>query len=180
MNPNLLRIEEEEETVDLTSEYHHIPPSSLNECPRCKIDPNAHSFEQKSSINGVTVFYTCPAKATHYNDRDGILEHVEITLANHGDLPWIFEIDGQGFGIKHAMEVQLIIGLMRVISQTYGKNLLQINILHPTVTFHTILMVIWPFLDDNIRAIVRICEGDFDVELNEFFPTTKPKPLLRA
>ena len=133
-------------------------------CETCNKDPTAHSFYKTHEINGITVFYTCPAKATKYMDREGILAHVDAVLANHNGKPWKWVFDSEGFGMAHALEMQMAIALGKLLTDKYGDNLQQIEIINPTWHIHMTLYMIWPFLNAELASMIVISETNADEE----------------
>jgi hypothetical protein len=101
-------------------------------CSRCAKDPSSHSFKKLSEKNGVCIFYSKPSDATLYNDTDGILEHIDKALATTKGKPWTCIIDADGFDMKHAMEVKTGMGILSLLTDTYGNTLQEIKIINPT------------------------------------------------
>ena len=62
----------------------------MYECPICKEDSTSHSLVKLLETESIVYYYTCPAKASKYNDRDGILDHYDGELTQKGDKPWIW------------------------------------------------------------------------------------------
>lgn len=124
------------------------------QCPVCAEDPKSHSFHKLHEDEGMMFFYTCPAKATKYADRDGILAHYDGVLREKGDKPWTWIFDCDGFELKHTLEVSLAIDMARLISETHGNSLVQICVINPTWYVSIIVNVIWPFLSRHIRSII--------------------------
>ena len=122
-------------------------------CEICKKYPDSHSFYKiKETNDGVSVFYTCPAKAKLHDDYDGILNHYNGMLQNNGNKPWIWIFDAKGFSIKHAMEVNISIAIAKLISsKPYSDNLQKIIIANPTWHINTTLKIIMPFLGENVK-----------------------------
>lgn len=123
-------------------------------CPLCAVDPSSHSLT-KMEKNGLVYFYTCPAKATMY-DVKSILAHYNGVLSEIPDKEWIWIVDGEGFGVTHAMQTTVAIELTNLISTKFSKNLKQIKIINPTfyiTMMHTILM---PFLNQKLRDIIEL------------------------
>ena len=92
-------------------------------CPICSADPTSHSLRKLSETEDIVYYYTCPAKASKYNDREGILAHYDGELAQKGDKKWIWIFDSEGFDMKHALEAQLAIEMAILINSKYGASL---------------------------------------------------------
>jgi hypothetical protein len=124
-------------------------------CPICAIDASSHSFELLSRDNGINVFYTCPAKATKYNDRDGILAHFKNVLDHYKDNYWKLIFDFQGVEFKHMMEINIAIGLGKLIND-YSTYLTEIQIINTNSYTYTMLRIVMPFLNTDVKNKINI------------------------
>jgi hypothetical protein len=126
----------------------------MYECPVCKADPTSHSLAKLTETDDIVYYYTCPAKASKYNDRDGILSHYDGELKHKGAKPWVWIFDCAGFDMRHAMEIRLAIDMATLISRTHGDSLIKVYVINPTIFIHIIVNAIWPFLSNHIRSII--------------------------
>jgi hypothetical protein len=125
-------------------------------CPTCAVDPTSHSFKKISEKNGIVTYYTQPSEAIMYEDREGILSHVDNALALLGDKKWICIINGDGFEAKHALEAQTGIGLLNLMTKKYGAHLQEIKIINPTWHIKGVYKLAKPFLDDEMMSKVKM------------------------
>lgn len=129
-------------------------------CRRCATEPGSHSFYKvKETDNGISVYYTCPSKALHYNDYDGILEHYDGILNDNGSKPWIWIFDSMGFSIEHAINIRLAKDLAKLINNKYSSNLKKIIIVNPTWHINLTLYVVMPFLDEKVKKLIFISKN---------------------
>jgi hypothetical protein len=133
----------------------------MYECPVCKLDPTSHSLSTIYESDDIICYYTCPSKASKYDDRDGILQHYDGVLTDKGNKAWIWVFDCVNFGMNHATEFRLAIDMAKLITKTHGDTLTQIHIINPTIYIKITINVIWPFLSDHIKSI--IVYDSFDV-----------------
>jgi hypothetical protein len=126
-----------------------------NICPTCEKEPNSHSLIELEPQNGVKIFYTCPAKATKYWDKDGIIKHYEAVLSSKEEGPWVWVLDGTGFDIVHSLQVQVGIALTHLITEKYSKNLEKILVINPTVYINIMYSILYPFISNDIREIIK-------------------------
>jgi hypothetical protein len=99
--------------------------------------------------------YTRPAKASKYNDIEGILEHYDGVLSElEGDWIWVF--DSKGFQMKHLLEVQVGIQLAKLITRKHSQNLKKIVIINPTWYIRAVLDIVNPFLTKHVRELIQI------------------------
>lgn len=126
----------------------------MYECPVCKDDPTSHSLAKLTETDDIIYYYTCPAKASKYNDRDGILSHYDGELTGKGAKPWVWIFDCTGFDMRHAMEIRLAIDMAKLITQSHGDSLVNVCVINPTIFIHIIVNAIWPFLSSHIRSII--------------------------
>jgi hypothetical protein len=82
--------------------------------------------------NSKTIFYTCPADAIEYNDTNGILSHYENMLKINGDKEWIWIFNCDRMELKHSMEFNTAIGILKIISEKYMHNIKQIYFINST------------------------------------------------
>lgn len=124
-------------------------------CPRCAAEPGSHSFYKvKETAEGISVFYTCPAKAKYYNDYDGIMKHYDGMLNENGSKPWMWIFDSNGFSIEHTLNIRLAKDLAQLINNKYSSNLKKIIIVNPTWHINITLGVVMPFLDQRIKKLI--------------------------
>lgn len=136
-------------------------------CQKCTMDPTSHSFRKISEKNGIITYYTNPTKAKLYTDTEGILEHYHKALDTVGDKKWIWIFDSDGFDVKHALEISTGIGIAKLITGNYGKNLQEIKIINPTWHIKGMIKAVWPFLNDNTKQKIKIM-GDRYYSIVEF------------
>ena len=119
-------------------------------CQICIDEPGSHSFEYVGkTCNGILVYYTCPGKATKYWDTKGILEHYEEVLENNNNQKWIWRFDGDGFDLKHSLEIATAIGLIGILIK-YGDSLSQIQIINSNIYINSLYGMIYPFLTPEL------------------------------
>ncbi|MFY7731218.1 MAG: SEC14 family lipid-binding protein [Flavobacterium sp.] len=126
----------------------------MYECPVCKADPTSHSLAKLTETDDIVYYYTCPAKASKYNDRDGILSHYDGELTQKGSKPWVWIFDCTGFDMRHAIEIRLAIDMAKLITQSHGDSLTKVCVINPTIFIHIVVNAIWPFLSKHIRSII--------------------------
>lgn len=128
-------------------------------CPTCAKDPTSHSFKKLTEKNGVVIYYCKPAKATMYQDREGILSHVNNALATLGSKPCICIIDGDGFDVKHALELETGVGLIKLITEKYAANVKEVKFLNPTWHIRGVIKIAYEYLkDDALKARIKILD----------------------
>lgn len=104
-------------------------------------------------------YYTRPSQAIMY-DVKGIINHYDGVLS---EIPenkeWIWIFDSEGFGVRHAMQINVAIELAHLISTKFSKNLNKVIILHPTF-YITIHKIITPFLNQKLKDCIEIHETE--------------------
>jgi hypothetical protein len=129
----------------------------MNEiCEACALDPASHSFKKIKEQHNHVLYYTNPSRAKLYNDTKGILTHYDNALKTLGNKKWSWIFDSDGFDWRHAMEIQTGIGLAKLITSTYRDKLEKITIINPTWHIHVMLMVVLPFLSEDILYKITI------------------------
>jgi len=125
-------------------------------CPLCKLLPSSHSLT-KVLEEKVIIYYTCPSQAILYYDVKGIINHYDGVLS---EIPenkeWIWIFDSLGFGLIHALQTNVAIGIAKLISNKFSKNLKKIIIINPTFYITMTYKVVMPFLNETIKNIIEI------------------------
>ena len=124
-------------------------------CKACHEDSTSHSFSKLYEVGGVSIFYTKPADATKYTDTEGILAHYDNMLRHNGDKPWRWIFDSDGFGMKHALEVRTGIGIAKLITSKYSKNLQKIIVKNPTWHIKLMYTFVSPFLSTKVNSMIE-------------------------
>ena len=100
-------------------------------CKKCAIDPESHSFKRVGEKNGIVIYYTKPSASKLYKDTEGILSHIDNTLAVNKK-KWICIIDADDFDVCHATEFDTGRGIIELILGKYYDNLIEVKIINPT------------------------------------------------
>jgi hypothetical protein len=90
-----------------------------------------------------------------YWDTEGILKHYEEVLEQNGEHPWIWLFDGEDFGFMHSLQIATAIGIIDLLKNKYGKCLMEIRIINPTVYIKSLYRIIYPFLDEKIDNMIQ-------------------------
>ena len=126
-------------------------------CPLCKLRPFSHSLTKLLEKKGIIYYYTCPAQAILYYDVEGIVNHYDGVLS---EIPenkeWIWIFDSLGFGLIHALQTNVAIGIAKLISNKFSKNLKKIIIINPTFYITMTHKMITPFLNETVRNMIEI------------------------
>lgn len=124
-------------------------------CKICEYDPSSHSLKNIGTIDNITYYYTCPAKATKYNDVVGITEHYDGVLSENTNR-WIWVFDCSKFTAKHLLEVNVAIQLAKLISSKFSSSLDSIIIINPTWHILVVMRIVNPFLNSHMKSIIKI------------------------
>jgi len=132
------------------------------ECPLCLIDPLNHSLNKLFENNNEIYYYSCPSEAKLYFDVNGIIGHYSGELSEiPTDKEWIWIFDSINFNFKHFIQFDVGIGLAKLISSKFSKNLKKIIIINPTIYISSTYTVIKPFLNDKVKSLI---EFNYDVK----------------
>lgn len=127
-------------------------------CAACAKDPSAHSFKKISEKNGVCIFYTKPAMASHYNDTAGIIAHMDRALQSIGNKKWMVLFDGDGFESKHALALEAARDKLPIFEQKYGEHLQQILFINPSWNMKLVVKAVILLLQDKIKSKLKILD----------------------
>lgn len=124
-------------------------------CKICENDPLSHSFKNIGTINNISYYYTCPSKATKYNDVVGITEHYDGVLSENKN-EWVWVFDCNKFTTKHLLEINVGIQLAKLISTKFSSTLDSIIIINPTWHILVVMRIVNPFLNSHMKSIIKI------------------------
>ena len=124
-------------------------------CKICEDNPSSHSLKNIGTINNITYYYTCPAKATKYNDVVGITEHYDGVLSENNNR-WVWVFDSSKFTTKHLLEINVGIELAKLISSKFSNTLDSIIIINPTWHVLVVMQLVNPFLNTHMKSIIKI------------------------
>jgi hypothetical protein len=127
-------------------------------CKKCAADPSSHSFRKVSEKNGVVIYFGHPSTAKLYDDTEGILEHIDKMLALNGNKKWIFIFDGDGFDVKHAMQIKTGMGFIHLLSEKYGDTLLEVKIINPSWHILGMLKLLSSWIDQVLLSKLKIMD----------------------
>ena len=128
----------------------------MYECPICKKYENSHSLRVLEELDGIFYLYTCPAKALRYDDREGIIQHYKGVLNDLKGKRWIWIFDARDFSVKHYLQFRLTKELADVICE-YSETLDEIQIYNTNRFIKMTYGMIYPFLNERIRNVVKFC-----------------------
>lgn len=126
-------------------------------CGLCSLNPSSHSLTKLYEKDDTLYYYTCPSKAILYFDTTGIINHYNGVLS---EIPknkkWIWIFDSNGFNFKHFLQIDVAIGIAKLISNDFSDNLTKIIIINPTIYISSIYNIIEPFLNKKLLSIIEI------------------------
>lgn len=119
-------------------------------CPICKLDPSSHSFTKLQEEKDIIYYYTCPANARLYYDVESIRKHYDGMLGECSK-KYIWILDGKDFGLTHALQINVALEIINLITKKYYDNLNKIMIINSGTFVSMIYHSIMPFLDEEIK-----------------------------
>lgn len=130
----------------------------MTDCDICRETPGSHSFTRLTEgADGEVYYYTCPGAAIKYNDLDGIIKHYELELDKLDGKRWVWILDGRGFSLKHAMELQIAIELSALVEKYQVSKICVIN---PNIYVKAIKSGLWLFLREEMKDIIVFEESE--------------------
>ena len=93
-----------------------------------------------------------------YKDREGILSHINNVLATLGSKQCMVIIDGDGFDVAHALEIDTGIGLIKLITEKYVANVKEVVIINPTWHITGVIKLGLELLDDPTKSRVKVLD----------------------
>lgn len=125
-------------------------------CLYCYHNPKSHSFKKiKEEVNlnniGIVSYYTKVADAALYYDTKSIIAHYRNELNRLGNKRWIWIFDGEGFSLKHALNISLAKQMAKLITDDFNERLDNIIIRNPNFFTNMLLKSLWLFLDKKLK-----------------------------
>jgi len=121
----------------------------MAECEICKEDPGSHSFDKLHETETMVYYYTCPGKASRYNDLEGIVNHKRLELLKLNGKNWVWILDGTGFDMKHAMELRIAIGIAKLLEEF---KVTMVYVINPNVYVQMIRLSTNIILSESLRS----------------------------
>lgn len=128
-------------------------------CPKCAQGRNTHSFENLGTLqNGVTIFYTCPARREDFDD-ERFLEYFSQHLQATENKPWIWIFDCQEYQAKHMLGIKDSLGLLKLFETTYRDSLQAMYVVNEAWYFHLFLKTVKPFMKQETKQKLYQIQG---------------------
>ena len=115
-------------------------------CKICHVNPKSHSFSKLCEKDNVSIFFTKVSEAEKFDDREGILQHMDNMLTEHVPNTWAWIFDADGFEKKHLMQLTLTIDIIKLINQKYATNLEYIQIKNSNPLIKNLYSLLTPIL----------------------------------
>lgn len=133
-------------------------------CKHCKNDSNYHSFEflGRTKINDA-IYYTRVSKAKEYKiNEDTIIDYIDhMDSASMSAWVWIF--DCRGLEALHMPSLNILRKFTELVQERYKFVLKHIYILYPNWKMNIMLSMIQPFLKEETRKRLVICDTPLQV-----------------
>jgi len=123
-------------------------------CPVCALDPTSHSLRRIGEKDGTVIFYTKPAEASKYWDREGIRDHYDGTLDQIKNTDWIWVFDAKGFSARHLLEVGVAQTIATLVATKYSRTLKEIRVVNSSWVVQAVLHIVRP-LFPGIQSILK-------------------------
>jgi hypothetical protein len=127
-------------------------------CEVCAVDPSNHSFKKVAEKKGIIVFYSKPSQAKQYDDTDGILAHIDKTMALYKSKKWMCIIDCEGFDVKFTMEIRTGMGIMDLLMNKYVDTLVEIKVINPTIYVRSIMKVLMSIISNDKASKITVLD----------------------
>jgi hypothetical protein len=135
-------------------------------CPRCALDPTSHNFETRNLIQGITYYYTAPARATYRIRTNEAYAEFKTHLdqaRKSGRWAWIF--DCSGMGMEHYATLNFLSNLVNTLIEEHDQALEDVIILHPSIIIRGAVMAMWPIMNANLHRKIRFVDTKRELDL---------------
>lgn len=86
------------------------------------------------------------------------MKHVDNMLTLNGNKRWSCILDGDGFDLKHAAEVNTGVGLMKLLMTKYGATMEDFKIINPTWHIQGMMKLAKMTLEPGMFAKIRLLD----------------------
>ena len=161
-------------------DWRKIACTGKYSCPPCEKDPTAHCFFPiGTDIHNNPVIYGNPPRASQTNVEETV-RHVVHQLEycwnpatseqGGGDClgkQWIWVVDFNGFGMKHALNARLGISFASTFANHFPERLHTLFLLNPPTVFSILLSALRPFADERTLSKIHTINGNADTIIKE-------------
>jgi hypothetical protein len=128
-------------------------------CAACQTDPTIHSFERIAERSACHVFYTSFKHTKDYSNSAAIINHIKGELGRvdlSGGWGWI--LDCKHMSMKHIVQVQVCMGIIRFLQSEYNGTLQFLYIVNGGA-MSTALKAFYPFLSKGFIQKIQNVNG---------------------
>ena len=128
-------------------------------CSACVADRFTHSFSHVTQWGAHHIYYTSFAKLKDYSNSEAILAHIRGALMPIGEEPWLWVIDCDSFGMKHAMSLRALMAIARFMRDTYATQLVGMYVLNSSSLLQGTITHIMPMFDASFQRKLTYLSG---------------------
>ena len=127
-------------------------------CEICASDPMAHSFKKVAEKRGTIVYYSKPSQAKRYDDTEGILAHIDKTMALYQGKKWVCIIDCDGFDAKYTLEIKTGMGIVDLLMNKYVDTMVEVKVINPTIYVSGLMKVLTTMVNEEKTSKITVLD----------------------
>ena len=127
-------------------------------CEICASDPMAHSFKKVAEKRGTIVYYSKPSQAKRYDDTEGILAHIDKTMALYQGKKWVCIIDCDGFDAKYILEIKTGMGIVDLLMNKYVDTMVEVTVINPTIYVSGLMKVLTTMVSKEKTSKITVLD----------------------
>ena len=127
-------------------------------CEICVSDPMAHSFKKVAEKRGTIVYYSKPSQAKRYDDTEGILAHIDKTMALYQGKKWVCIIDCDGFDAKYTLEIKTGMGIVDLLMNKYVDTMVEVKVINPTIYVSGLMKVLTTMVSEEKTSKITVLD----------------------
>ena len=127
-------------------------------CEICATDPMAHSFKKVAEKRGTIVYYSKPSQAKRYDDTEGILAHIDKTMALYQGKKWVCIIDCDGFDAKYTLEIKTGMGIVDLLMNKYVDTMVEVKVINPTIYVSGLMKVLTTMVSEEKTSKITVLD----------------------
>ena len=127
-------------------------------CEICATDHMAHSFKKVAEKRGTIVYYSKPSQAKRYDDTEGILAHIDKTMALYQGKKWVCIIDCDGFDAKYTLEIKTGMGIVDLLMNKYVDTMVEVKVINPTIYVSGLMKVLTTMVSEEKTSKITVLD----------------------
>lgn len=125
------------------------------------MDPSTYSFKKISEKNGISTYYTNPAKGKQSVDEDEIVAFYTKAIESIGNKKWIWIFDSENLDMRYGLTLKRALEFGNLIMEKYINNIIEIKVINPIIPLRAMLKLGKPFVKIEVRKKIKVLKDRY-------------------